>query len=147
MLPLPHPVKCENGLLLNILDRHEAHVRSPDDFADRLRIGRVIFVCLDVRLDELWSHHAHGVTHCLQFARPVIGMCIATCPHADEARWQVNEKRRHLGSLELLLQHLLAVLINAVDLEHVLCQVKMVQMTVNVTSIFPRVAFEYGHME
>jgi hypothetical protein len=61
------------------------------------------------------------VTYCLQLARPV--MCTAACLNADEAQRQIDEERRHLRSLELLLQHPLAVLIDAVNLEHGLCQI------------------------
>src|SRR3990167_4990752 len=43
--------------------------------------------------------------------------------HANQARLQVGEERGHLLSLQLLSQHGLSVLINSVDLEHVLGQV------------------------
>ena len=43
--------------------------------------------------------------------------------NADQARRQVDEVRRHLRSLELLPQNYLTVIIDAVDLQHVLCQI------------------------
>ena len=96
--------------MIDIFDGHKAHVRAPDGFADRLRICQVVLVCLEVWFDELWSHQAHGVPHCLQFACPV--MRAAACLNADQARRQVDEVRRHLRSLELLLQNHLTVLID-----------------------------------
>ena len=50
---LAHPVQCQHRLLLNILDRHEAHVRPTDSLADGLGVGCIILVGLDVWFDEL----------------------------------------------------------------------------------------------
>ena len=50
---LSHPVQREHGLLLDALDRHEAHVRSPHRFADRLGVGDIVLVALHVGFDEL----------------------------------------------------------------------------------------------
>jgi VIT1/CCC1 family predicted Fe2+/Mn2+ transporter len=43
--------------------------------------------------------------------------------HAEQTRRQVDEERRHLVSAQLLLHEHLAVLVDSVDLEHVLRQV------------------------
>jgi hypothetical protein len=48
-------------LLLNILDRHESHMRSINRLADRLGIGCVVLVGLDVGLDELRRNQPHRV--------------------------------------------------------------------------------------
>lgn len=46
----------------------------------------------------------------------------AACLNADQPRWQVDEERRHQGSLELCLQHHPATLIRATNPQHFLCQ-------------------------
>ncbi|MCY1293676.1 hypothetical protein D9M69_439720 [compost metagenome] len=76
---LAHPMQRQHGLLLDVLKRHEAHVGARDRFADRLGIGRVVLVGLDVGLDELWRHQLDGVTKCLQLARPVVGSAASFC--------------------------------------------------------------------
>ena len=69
---LTHTVQCEDRLLLDILYRYETHVRPSHRFADRLGIGCIVLVGLDVRLDELRCHQPHAVSHALKFARPVV---------------------------------------------------------------------------
>ena len=58
--------------------------------ADRLRIDRIVFVSLYVRLDELRGHQSHGVTHRLQLARPVMSAAAGFDP--DQADRKVGEK-------------------------------------------------------
>jgi hypothetical protein len=43
--------------------------------------------------------------------------------HADQAGRQIAEKRQHLMTLQLLLQHSLAALIHAMDLKYVFRQI------------------------
>jgi hypothetical protein len=43
--------------------------------------------------------------------------------HPNQALWQGHEKRRHLVAAKLLFHQYLAMLVDSVDLEHVLCQV------------------------
>ncbi|MCY1304685.1 hypothetical protein D9M69_377320 [compost metagenome] len=74
----------QHGLLLNVLKGHESHVWPRDRFADRLGIGRVVLVGLDVGLHELRCHQLDGVTKGLQLARPVVGS--ATSFHTYQAR-------------------------------------------------------------
>src|SRR3990167_4933969 len=75
----------------------------------------------DVGLDELGCHQAHGVPHCPELARPV--MSAAASLHAQQTRRQVDEECRHLAPAQLLLHEHLAMLVDSVDLEHVLRQV------------------------
>src|SRR5262245_59393985 len=50
-------------------------------------------------------------------------MCTSACLHTDHTRGQVGEERSHLIASESLLQHALASLVDAVDLEHVFRQI------------------------
>lgn len=117
----PDPVQGKDRLLLNVLHRDEAHVRPPDRFANDLCVGRIVLVGLDVGLDELRGHQPHRVAHALQLSTPVVRATASL--HANQARRQVEEERGHLIAPQLLLQDRLAVLVDAVDLEHVLRQV------------------------
>ena len=118
---LPHPVKTEHGLPFNVLDRNEPHRRSSHRLADRFGVGRVVLVALRVRLDELRCHQSNGVPKCQQLARPM--MRARARLRADQARREVGEERSDLVALELLAQHDLAVLVDAVCLEYVLGQI------------------------
>lgn len=90
-------------------------------FADGFGISGVVLARLNVGLDELRRHQAHRVAHACELARPVVGA--GACLDADEARRQVDEERGHLVTAKLLPQHSLAVLVDSMHLEHVLCQV------------------------
>jgi len=46
-------MQAQKRLLLGVLHRYKAHVRSPHRLADRFRIGDIVLVGLHVRLDEL----------------------------------------------------------------------------------------------
>jgi hypothetical protein len=113
-------------------------VNSPDDFlsfrpvltddkafskaasALALCVSRVILICLDVGFDELRCHQADSMTHSFKLACPVVGATASF--HADETRRQIDKERCYLVASKLLLQHSLAVLVDPVDPEHVLCQ-------------------------
>ena len=108
-------------MLFHVLDRHEAHAGAGDGFADGCGIGRIVLVGLDVGFDELGRHQAYGVPHRLQLAGPMMGT--ATGLQANQAGGQVDEEARHLFALECFVEYGLAVLINAVNLKHILGQV------------------------
>jgi hypothetical protein len=114
-------VQGQHALLLGRLDRHETHVGPGHRFADRLAIGHIVLVRLDVGFDELLGHQLYRVTERLQLPRPVV--CAATRFHAHQARWQIVEKRARLIALELLLQHRFASLIQPGHLDHARCQI------------------------
>jgi hypothetical protein len=114
-------VHGQDGLLLDALDRHEAHVRPAHCLADRLGIGRIVLVRLDVGLDELRRHQPDRMPEALERAAPVMGA--RTRFHADQARRQVPEERCQLLTPELPAQHGLASRINPVHLKHVLRQI------------------------
>lgn len=108
----------QHGLLLDGLDRHEAHVGPRHGFADGFRIGCVVLVRLDVGFDKLGGHQLDPVPEPLPFAGPVVSAAAGF--HADQTRWQVSEESRNLLAPESFLQCSLAVLVDAVNLERVL---------------------------
>jgi len=112
----------QHRLLLHRLDRHEAHVGSGYGLAYRLCVGRVVLVALDVRLHELRRYQPNSVTEPLQLSGPM--MRTAARLHADQTGRQVGEKDGDLVSPQLLANHDIPSLINPVNLEHVLCQIK-----------------------
>ena len=118
---LPNGVQCQDALLLDVLDRHKAHVGSGHCFADCLSIGGIVLVGLDVGFDELGSHQFDGVTQVLELACPVVGAAAGL--HTDQARGQVDQKLSHLIALELLFKDCLAMFVDAMQLEHVFCQI------------------------
>jgi hypothetical protein len=58
---LAHPVDRQGALLLLGLDRHEPQARPLHRLADRLGVGPVVLLALDVGLDVLRRHQAHRV--------------------------------------------------------------------------------------
>jgi hypothetical protein len=77
----------EGSLLLDRLDRDEAHGRSGDRLADRLRITGISLAPLHVGLDVVRRHQPDLVTETDQLPRPMMAL-----PHASMAI-------RHGGSL------------------------------------------------
>src|SRR5262245_20727944 len=60
-------------LLFGRFDPHEAHGRSPNRFADRLGVSRIVLVALDVDLDVLRWHQPQPVAKLREFTCPVMG--------------------------------------------------------------------------
>src|SRR5689334_13044369 len=83
-------MKHQAALLLDRLDRHEPHVGPRDRFANRLRVGRVILLSLDIRLHVGRRYKTHDMSNCLKLARPVMRRCASF--DANEARWELREK-------------------------------------------------------
>ena len=84
-------MKHQAALLLDRLDRHEAHVGPRDRFANRLRVSRIILLSLDIRLHVGRRYQAHGVPNRLKLARPVMRRCASL--DANKARRELREKR------------------------------------------------------
>lgn len=112
----------KHRLLLDILDRHEAHRRSRYGLTDRVRVSGIVRVALDVRLDELRGRHSARMSQCLPLARPVVraGTGLGT----NQTERQVGEEGRGLVAALLLTQLSLAAFIDTVTLEHFLGQIK-----------------------
>ena len=105
-------------LLFGRFDPHEAHGRSPNRFADRLGVSRIVFVALDVGLNVLRWHQPHPVAKLREFTCPVMGRGAGL--HADQARWQRFEELQHLAPSEPFPDDDLFGRVDPVDLEHIL---------------------------
>ena len=92
---ITRPMQRQRGLLLDRLDRYEAHGRSGDRLADRLRIPGISLAPLHVGLDVGRRHQPHLVTETDQLSRPM--MARAARLHADETRRELAEERDHLS--------------------------------------------------
>ena len=73
-------------LLVGALYRHEAHRRARHRLADRLSVGCVVLIPLDVRLHVSRRHQLHLMAERGQLARPMVGRRAGF--HADQARLQ-----------------------------------------------------------
>ena len=105
-----------------VLTGNEAHGRAGHRLADRLRVGGVVLVALDVRLHVLGRDQPDLVPQLDQLAGPMVGAAAGL--HADQARRQVGEERQQLASGQLLAQHRPALRVGTVHLEPGLCQVE-----------------------
>src|SRR4051812_6642766 len=92
---ITRPMQRQRGLLLHRLDRYEAHGRSGDRLADRLRITGISLAPLHVGLDVGRRHQAHLVAETDQLSRPM--MARGARLHADETRRELAEERDHLS--------------------------------------------------
>ena len=122
---LPSAVQTEDGLLINVLDRNEAHVGPGDGFADGGRIGGVVLAALaahPVRRDELGGHQFDGVAEAAEFSCPVVGT--GTGFHADQAGRQVGDRVEQLAAHDLGLdQNRLTALVNTMQSEYILGEI------------------------
>ena len=71
-------------LLFGRFDPHEAHCRAPNRLTDRLGVGGIVLVALDVGLHIPRRHQTHLVAELRQLARPIVRR--GTGLHADQAR-------------------------------------------------------------
>ena len=108
-------------LLFDGLHGHEPHAWPRDRLADRRRIGRIVLLPPDVGFDIAWWHQLHGMTEFHQLTRPKV-RC-RTGLHTDEARLQLPEKLEHLCAPQLPRDDNLAILIDAMHLEHALGEI------------------------
>src|SRR5262245_20141356 len=109
-------------LLLSRLDPYKTHGGASDRFADRLGVGSIILVTLDIGLHILRRHQTHLMAELGEFARPIV-RCGAGF-HADQAWRQRLEERLHLAAAERPPDHDLLGRVNAVNLEHVLGEIQ-----------------------
>ena len=87
--PLPHqkvarPMQHQPALLLDRFDLHKPHGRPPHRLADRLGVGGIVLVALDIGLHVFRRHQSHLVAKLRQFTRPIMGRRAGL--HADKAR-------------------------------------------------------------
>src|SRR5262249_50659871 len=115
-------VQRRQTLLVGPLHRHERHARPCHRLTDRGGITRIRLAALDIGLDVLRRHQFHRVPELGDFARPI--MCTAAGLHPDQTRRQLSEERQHLLASELPGHDDLALGIDPVHLEHLLCKVE-----------------------
>jgi len=123
--PLASAVHHQARLLVEVLDRHKAHVRALDGLADGGGVGRVVLAALAhhaVGRDKLRGDQPHAVAPGQEQPRPVVGARAGL--HANDAGRQrrnqlVQLVARHGRSHQLDL----AGLVDAVNRENVLGEV------------------------
>ena len=112
----------QHGLLVDALDCDEAHGRPRHGLGDGFGVSSVGLPALDVGLHVRGRHQLHGVAELGQLARPV--MRRAARLHADKARRELGEEGEDLGPAQRPAHDHLALIVDAVDLEHVLRQIE-----------------------
>ncbi|MNN17799.1 hypothetical protein D3C81_1309930 [compost metagenome] len=109
------------GLLLGTLHFDVAHVRTAGSLTDRLRIVGVVLAALEVGFDELRRDQPYFVPQHSQLACPVVRATAGL--HGYLARLKLTKEVKHLRALELLAADHLLVTVDAMNLEHLLCQI------------------------
>ena len=99
MKQMARTVEHQAALLLGRLGRDEPHVRPADCLADRLCIGGIILLPLDVGLHVGRRHQPNGVAKRLQLARPMVRR--GTGFDANQAWRQLLEECQHVPTLQL----------------------------------------------
>ena len=115
---IPHSMRHQLALLLGRFDLDKTHGRPPHRLTDRLGIGGIVLVALDVGLDVFRRHQPYLVTKLRQFTCPIMRRRAGL--HADKAPRQRLEKCQHLAAPELLANDDLLAGIDAMNLKHVL---------------------------
>lgn len=122
---LPGAVQAEDSLLVDVLDRDEAHVGPGDGFADGGGIGGVVLAALaahPVRRHELRCHQLDGVAEAAELPCPVVGAGAGF--HADQAGRQVGNHFQQLAACHLGFdENSLAALVNAMQSEYILGEI------------------------
>ena len=118
---LADPMQREDALLLDRLDRDEAHGRSRHRLADRFGVVAIILATLAIGRHELRRHQPYGVPERAEPARPLMGP--GTGLQANQAPRPLRHQRRQLVATHRTSQHFATTGIHAVHGEHVLCQV------------------------
>src|SRR5262249_19328556 len=116
--PLAHPMERLDILLIDVLGRHKAHGRTRHRFRDGLGIAAVVFMRLDVGLDELRGHELHLVTIRTEAARPIMGA--ATGFDADAYRGQLRDTGHEVMSGQALAIHDVTPVIHPHRVKHAL---------------------------
>ncbi|MOA04528.1 hypothetical protein D3C78_1240870 [compost metagenome] len=119
--PASDPMQGLAGLLLGTFHLDVAHVRSAGRLANRLRVIGVVLATFDVGFDELRRDQPHFVAQRSQLTRPVVRATAGL--HGNQARLELAEEVEHLRALELFAADRLLMAVDAVNLEHLLCQI------------------------
>jgi hypothetical protein len=89
--PRAHAMERLHILLLDSRGRHKAHGRTHHHFRDGLGIAAVIFMCLDIWLDELRCHELHLMAIRTEASRPIMHTALGFYAHAS--RGQLHDIR------------------------------------------------------
>jgi hypothetical protein len=90
-------VKHQTALLLGGLGWYKPHVGPADRFANGLCVSRIVLLPLDVGLHIGGRHQPHGVTQCLELARPMVRRAAGFDP--DQTWRQLLEKGQDVATL------------------------------------------------
>ena len=82
--PLAYPVHGQYRLLLDALDRDEAHPWPAHRLAYRLSIIAVVLPVAPIGRDELRCHQTNRMAEGLEATRPLV--CATTCLHSNQTR-------------------------------------------------------------
>src|SRR5512142_608043 len=112
----------KDALLLDGFDGHEARVRSTYGLADRLRVGRIGLVALDVGLHVLRWDKADEMPQPAQLSRPVVSARARL--HRDDTWRLLREERQQIGATQTAPEHGMGGGIDTVHLENRLGEIK-----------------------
>src|SRR3974377_606036 len=124
---LPHQkisraVLHQLALLLSRFDLYETHGRTSYRLTDRLSVGGIVLVALDVGLHVFRRHQTHFMTEFRQLPRPIVRGRAGL--HANQARRYRIKKLHHLAPPQFLPDDDFFGRVDAVDLEHVLGKIQ-----------------------
>jgi hypothetical protein len=119
---LARRVQRQDGLLIDCLEGHKAHVSPRGRLTNGRSIGGIVFLALDVGLDVLRRHQAHVVAERAQLAAPVVRTTAGL--HRHHTRALPGKELDHLGAAQLFAQDGSALLISTMHLNHIFGQIQ-----------------------
>jgi hypothetical protein len=111
----PNAMQHHDALLLDALPLDEAHSRASHRLTDRLGIGRVVLLALDVGLHIAWRHQPDLMAELGQLACPMMRRGAGLDP--DQAGRKLGEEGKELRSPNLPTDHDDAVPVDPVNLK------------------------------
>jgi hypothetical protein len=119
---LAGPMQHQAALLRRCLGLHKPHVGPGDRFADRLGIGGIILLPLDVRLHIGRRHQAHRMPKSPERARPVMRRRAGL--NTNDAQRQLLEEPQNVAALQLAADDHMPCRVDAMDLKNRFCDVE-----------------------
>jgi hypothetical protein len=119
--PFTHAMQGLNVLLMNVFNRHEAHVGTRHRLGNRFGVTQVIFVRFHIWFDVLRRHQLHVMTLLAQTPRPIMGA--ATRFHPDDHRWQLRHKRDQFSASQAFAHDDFAPFVHPHEMEDPLCDI------------------------
>ncbi len=109
-------------MLFRALYRSKVDRWTLDRLGNSLRVGRIVLLALDKRLNILRWNQLDLMAKLCNLASPV--MRAAASLQANEAGFKTSKKLKDLPAAQPLAKHRLSRLIRTVNLKHRLCQIK-----------------------